>query len=229
MKTIVTILLIGFTLFPCTGQTAAVKIEGEPNISKDFLSEFEWLNSPKSFDIVDDVLQVTVVKGTDFFNDPEEKAVTASAPLLYKAIKGDFVVKALVQPDFGAQWNAVALMVYKDNLKWVKFAFENSDATGPGIVSVVTKGSSDDANGAVIPDRKKLWLAIARKGDIFSMHWSIDGKNYRMARLTAMPSMDEIKIGVEFQSPVGEEAKHFLHFFEVEKRTVKNLRDLNEK
>lgn len=65
-------------------------------------------------------------------------------------MKGDFVATALVQPDFSSQWNAVALMVHIDDKNWIKFAFENSDATGPSIVSVVTKEVSDDANGMVI-------------------------------------------------------------------------------
>ena len=115
-----------------------------------------------------------------------------SAPLLYRTVEGDFIAKALVQPDLSFQWNAVAFMVHIDSSNWIKFAFENSDATGSSIVTVVTKGTSDDANGVILNEQAQVWLAIAKKGNIYSMHWSKDGKDYKMARLTKMPETAEI-------------------------------------
>lgn len=195
-------------------------------MTEDIVSGLTWANDPLSFQITDSTLIVDVAKGTDFFYNPEDGSIVATAPFLHKKIKGDFVAKALVQPDFSAQWNAVALMVHIDSLNWIKFAFENSDATGPSIVTVVTKGTSDDANGVILEDQDRIWLAMARKNDIYSMHWSKDGKDYKMARLTAMPDSSEVKIGLEMQSPVGEKATHLLHFFEIENRTVDHLREL---
>jgi regulation of enolase protein 1 (concanavalin A-like superfamily) len=118
-------------------------------------------------------------------------------------------------------------MLYIDSLNWVKFAFENSDATGPSIVTVVTKGTSDDANGVVIHTADELWLAMVRKNHICAMHWSIDGENYHMARLTSIPVVNDIKIGVEAQSPVGTKAKHNVLYFSIEPITIDNLRDIN--
>jgi regulation of enolase protein 1 (concanavalin A-like superfamily) len=197
------------------------------NVSNSLLSELEWLTKPKSFEIVDSSLQVTVTKGSDFFNSPEDSSVIGSAPYLHKWMSGDFIVKAIVQPDFNSQWNAVALMVHIDSLNWIKLAFENSDATGPSVVTVVTRQTSDDSNGVMLNEQTRIWLAIARKGDIYSMHWSKDGKNYKMARLTNMPKVNDVRIGMEFQSPVGDEATHLIHFFEVEEKTIENLRLLN--
>ena len=130
--------------------------------------------------------------------------------------------------DFSTQWNAVALMMHLDSLNWIKLAFENSDATGASIVSVVTKGISDDANGVVLNRETKVWLAIARKGNNYSMHWSVDGKNFTMARLTSMPDQATVKIGIEAQSPVSDRAMHQIHFFQIEETTVENLRNINE-
>ncbi|MBT8220910.1 MAG: DUF1349 domain-containing protein, partial [Bacteroidia bacterium] len=124
------------------------------------------------------------------------------------------------------QWNAVSLMVHIDSLHWIKFAFENSDATGPSIVTVVTNRTSDDANGVVLNEENQIWLALARKQNIYSMHWSIDGESYKMARLTSMPQIEDVSIGIEFQSPEGNKATHFLHSFEIEERTVDNLRSI---
>ena len=192
------------------------------------LSDIYILNPPEGSEVSDSTLYVTAGRGTDFFNNPEDGTITGTAPFLYRELSGDFVLSALVEPDFSSQWNAVALMVHRDSLNWIKFAFENSDATGPGIVSVVTRGSSDDANGAILRDVPRVWLALVRKKDIFAMHWSVDGRNYQMARLARLPGEGPIKAGIEAQCPAGEQATHQIHYFHLEERTVENLRNLND-
>lgn len=226
-------LLLIISLNSCNHKKETTKVteelpEVQSNISPELLQEMQWMNPPTAFELVENTLSISVEKDTDFFNNPEDGSVVGTAPLLYQEVEGDFVAKVWVKPDFSSQWNAVSMMIHQDSLHWIKFAFESSDATGPSIVSVVTKESSDDANGAVLNDQESIWLAIARKGDIYAMHWSMDGINYNMTRLTAMPAMTQVKVGVEAQSPVGEQATHQLLFFEIEKRTVKNLRNLNE-
>jgi regulation of enolase protein 1 (concanavalin A-like superfamily) len=185
---------------------------------------FQWLNQPKNHIISKGELQVEVEGNTDFFIDPENKKATATAPYLYKEIKGDFVATALIQPDFKDQWNAGALFMMIDDTHWIKFAFENSDATGKSIVSVVTRLVSDDANGAILNNLDQIWLKMIRKGDLYALHWSMDGKKYNMCRLAAMPNTEKVKIGLEAQSPVGETAHHKFLFFNLESRTVQDLR-----
>ena len=194
------------------------------NITMRNLGDFKWLNEPKSFQIENGTLKVVVKKETDFFNNPVDMKKTSTAPLLFKEINGDFVAKALVRPDFTSLWNAVALMVHIDDDNWIKFAFENSDATGKSIVTVVTKNVSDDANGVTLNNQDQIWLKLVRKDNIYSMLWSMNGKDFKMARLSAMPKVDSVKIGIEFQSPVGESATHVIDYFEIEKTTVKDLR-----
>ena len=92
------------------------------------------------------------------------------------------------------------------------------------IVSVVTRGISDDANGVILKNHDQVWLKLIRKGNTYSMHWSIDGKDYKMARISNMPVADSVKIGIEVQCPVGESAVHEINFFDIEQRTVQDLR-----
>ncbi|UOY06843.1 DUF1349 domain-containing protein [Muricauda sp. SCSIO 64092] len=188
------------------------------------LGDFKWLNEPRSFELNNGILKVIAEKETDFFNNPEDHKKTATAPMLYKELKGDFVAKALVRPDFSSLWNAVALMVHIDNDNWIKFAFENSDATGRSIVSVVTKKTSDDANGVILKDQDQIWLKLVRKDNNYSMLWSKNGKEYKMTRLSTLPKVDSVKMGIEVQSPVGASATHEIVYFEIEKTTVKDLR-----
>ena len=193
-------------------------------ITTEDLQDFQWLNPPHSFEVDQGILTIIAEKETDFFNNPEDNKKTATAPLLFKEVKGDFIAKALVSPDFTSLWNAVALMVHIDPDNWIKFAFENSDATGKSIVTVITKNTSDDANGVILNDQTDIWLKMVRKGDSYSMLWSKDGKDFKMARLSTLPSVDSVKVGIEAQSPVGESATHQIDYFEIEHTTVKDLR-----
>lgn len=186
--------------------------------------DLRWLNPPERFTFKEGALEVTVAGKTDFFNNPENGDITASAPLLYREVTGDFVATALVKPSFDTVWNAACLMVHADSSHWIKLAFENSDATGPSIVTVVTNGVSDDANGAILNGQKSVWLRLIRKGDLYALHWSVDGQEFKMARLCRMPPAAAIKVGMEAQSPVGEATSHSFLFFSLENKTVKDLR-----
>ncbi len=201
--------------------------EPPSNITSEVLAGMTWMNEPQSFQVENGTLAIFAAKETDYFNNPEDSSVVGTAPYLYQEVEGDFVAKTLVEPDFSSQWNAVAMIVYIDSLNWIKFAFENSDATGASIVTVVTKGTSDDANGVILDGESSVWLAIARKGNIYSMHWSVDGKDFKMARLTSMTDQQVVSIGVEAQCPVGPSATHRIHYFDIEKRTVDNLRNIS--
>ena len=193
-------------------------------ISATDLGKFAWMNPPKAFSIKNGSLTIEAPKGSDFFNNPEDGQVTGTAPYLFMEIKGDFVAKAHIQPDFSSQWNAVALMVFLDEDHWIKFAFENSDTTGPSIVTVVTKSLSDDANGVILADSRAIWLKLIRKGNNYSMLWSKDDTDYKMARLTTLPESTSVKIGVEAQCPVGPIATHSISHLSLEEKTVRDMR-----
>ncbi|WKK66255.1 DUF1349 domain-containing protein [Lutimonas zeaxanthinifaciens] len=187
-------------------------------------SHLNWMNKPEKFSVTNGQLKIEALKGTDFFNDPESGESTSSAPFLFKELEGDFVAVLKLRPDFSSQWNAGAIFMMIDESNWIKFAFENSDATGKSIVSVVTRDVSDDANGVILNDHDELWLKMIRKGNIYAMHWSLDGTEYKMCRLAAMNGADKVKIGLEAQCPVGKKALHDFLYFGIESKTVKDLR-----
>lgn len=236
MKCISIILALALSISACEEKDGLTSRGGKPDgrpsqaenllaaMNSSNLNGFQWMNTPEKFEVSDGSLRVTASEGSDFFNNPEDGKRTATAPLLYREIQGDFVATAQVKPDFSSMWNAAALMVYIDSVNWVKFAFENSDATGKSIVTVVTRGNSDDANGAILDGRDSIWLRMIRKGDTYAMHWSEDGKKYKMARLSSLPYKDAVKIGMEAQSPVGKSAEHEFLLFSLEQKTVNDLR-----
>ena len=159
------ILILLCTLFSCepaqtdekTTEMSTSSIDQSSNdlaaITSSQLGNFQWMNAPTDFSIEAGQLVVTAKKGSDFFNNPENGDRTATAPLLYREVSGDFVATAYLRPDFSSMWNAACLMMHADSTHWIKLAFENSDATGKSVVTVVTNEVSDDANGVRLPNQ----------------------------------------------------------------------------
>ncbi|MGE5222568.1 MAG: DUF1349 domain-containing protein, partial [Omnitrophica WOR_2 bacterium] len=116
------------------------------------------------------------------------------APYLWTAIHGDFVAQAHVQPAFTSTYDAGALLARQDAKHWCKLCYEKTDLGTTAAVSVVTNETSDDANGVDLstPD---LWLQVARSGNVFAMHYALDGQNWRMVRLFRLELPLDIRIG----------------------------------
>jgi len=107
-----------------------------------------WSPAPESWAYKEGVLTVAAGPRTDLFTSPEDGSVRAETPLLLGSYRGESQFSALVSPAFGAAFDAGALIVREGPDRWLKLAFEAPPEGVPMVVSAVTRGSSDDANGA---------------------------------------------------------------------------------
>jgi regulation of enolase protein 1 (concanavalin A-like superfamily) len=112
---------------------------------------------------------------------------------------------ALVSAEMNSQWDAGALMVFADKENWGKIAFEKSAYQEPTIVSVVTKGISDDCYGEVWAGGS-VWLRIGTVGKGLGLYYSANGVNWRMARVFSLGVDRGLRVGFEAQSPTGQGA-----------------------
>ena len=71
------------------------------------------------------------------------------------------------------------------------------------IVSVVTRGVSDDANGRVVAG-DTVWLRVSRIGAGCALHASGDGERWELVRHFALDAPDGLAAGFLAQSPTGE-------------------------
>jgi regulation of enolase protein 1 (concanavalin A-like superfamily) len=183
-----------------------------------------WRHAPlKEERLPEDGLRVTVPAQVDYFQDPAGKMVKDDAPYLSMAVSGDFIAQAHVRPPFITTWDAGAVMVREDSLHWAKLCFESTDLGTTAAVSVVTNGHSDDANGVDLTV-SDLWLQILRIGDVFGMHYALDGKHWRMVRVFRLPLSASVQVGLVAQCPAGPGTTiDFLHF-SITPSTVKDLR-----
>ena len=79
---------------------------------------------------------------------------------------------------FGATFDAGVLQVYARDDLWAKLCVEYSPQRQPMIVSVVTRGLSDDCNGPVIDGSEVMGMARTSRAMVF--HYSRDGTVWRL-------------------------------------------------
>jgi len=127
-----------------------------------------------------------------------------AATLLGVPPAGDFQLSARVTVGFGATYDAGVLLLWIDERHWGKLCFEFSPAREPMIVSVVTRGVSDDANAFVVPG-SAAWLRLSRIDHAYAFHASADGRQWRMIRFFRVSEAPAtVKVGLEAQSPTGD-------------------------
>ena len=163
--------------------------------------------------------------GTNLFNGVSGRWKETVFPYFYIKVQGDFMLQCKVKVDFKSVYDLGALVIYEEEDKWIKFAFENADTGEPAIVSVVTRGTSDDCNGEPIAE-EEVWLKICRQENMFAMHYSIDGKKWKLARICRLELQNEVMAGVSVQCPTGDGCTAYFEQFELGKNPYKDIRNL---
>jgi regulation of enolase protein 1 (concanavalin A-like superfamily) len=166
--------------------------------------QLRWEAPPASWNIVDQAtLTITAGARTDLFVDPQGTAETLNAPRLLADVTGDFLLSARVTVGFAATFDAGVLLLYAGEHTWGKLCFEYSPQRQPMVVSVVTRGVSDDCNSFVV-EGDQVWLRAARLGRAFAFHASTDGTFWHLVRHFALDAAETIAAGFSAQSPTGE-------------------------
>lgn len=152
-----------------------------------------------------EVFSITAGAHTDLFTSPKGTAPVNTAPkALFAPDAEDVMVSARVEVDFRSTFDAGALLVYSADALWAKLCFEYTPQQEPMVVSVVTKGMSDDCN-SVILDHNAVYLRIARIGGRFAFHYSLDGAYWHMVRhFTLGDAVANLRLGFSAQSPTGD-------------------------
>jgi regulation of enolase protein 1 (concanavalin A-like superfamily) len=164
---------------------------------------YRWLGDPCGADAAGDRLTLAGRADTDFFVDPRgTREPRLSAPALVTAVAGDFVLVARVEVDFAAAFDGGGLLAHVDGARWGKLCFECSPEIEPGIVSVVTRGLSDDCNSWPLTGGH-AWLRIARIGGAFAFHAREDGGPWRLVRHFSLEPGESVDAGFVAQSPHG--------------------------
>ncbi|WP_341997290.1 DUF1349 domain-containing protein [Microbacterium sp. LWH7-1.2] len=132
------------------------------------------------------------------------------------------------RPGRGARttFDAGVLAIWRDSDHWAKLCFEYSPQGEAMVVSVVTRGSSDDVNSAVVTHRA-VWLRIAfLGGDAWAFHASHDGVRWDFVRLFSLAEGGSpARVGFMAQAPLGQACTARFDEIVLREALVSNLRD----
>jgi uncharacterized protein len=163
-----------------------------------------WQNAPVAWHVEHgNELTIRSGKETDWFVDPFDGAVHNTAPMLLFVPADDYVLSTKVKVDFHTKWDAGALMVWADDKHWAKLSFELSPAKQPTMVTVATRGLSDDCNSITISG-STVYLQIAKSGAAYVFYSSADGRTWQILRVFSLGDSPKPRVGFESQSPAGD-------------------------
>lgn len=145
---------------------------------------------------------ISALGGTDAFVPPDGGPAIDRLPGLRVSCPSEaWTLSLRVAPIFAAAFDAGALMLRTGQGAWAKLAFERSPDGRRMAVSVVTKETSDDANGAVFADAE-LYLRACFTGAAYAFHTSVDGQRWDLLRFFALPDR-VLAVDIIAQSPTG--------------------------
>jgi regulation of enolase protein 1 (concanavalin A-like superfamily) len=162
-----------------------------------------WATPPAAWYRIESGVRIEAGPVTDLFADPGGNIPALNAPRLQGPTgSGDFQLSTRVTVGFGGTYDAGALVIWAARNHWGKLCFELSPQGLPMIVSVVTKGRSDDANSFTV-DGGSAWLRLSRIGPAYAFHASTDGLLWHFVRLFDLEGRPA-QLGFVAQSPTSE-------------------------
>jgi regulation of enolase protein 1 (concanavalin A-like superfamily) len=172
----------------------------------------------------DSVLTGSSGPRTDLFVDPSDGRTTLNAPrMLTAGSGGDYQLSALVEVDFQSTYDAGVLLLWANDASWAKLCFEYSPQRQPMVVSVVTKGRSDDAN-AITVDGPSVWLRVSARREAYAFHASTDGDWWHLVRHFTLDGASA-DVGFVVQSPLGDGCRARFSDVTYVRSTLEDLRD----
>jgi uncharacterized protein len=161
-----------------------------------------WDIKPVTYSINGNELFISAGEKTDMFRDPNVTYNTDNAPKLMFRPDDDFVLSASIEHGFTNKWDGGAIVLKSDSLNWVKFCFEKDYTGARRVVSVVTKGISDDCNSVEIKS-DKVFYKIAKAGNVITLYYSETGSKWFLVRHLQFDVKKGYTIGFLAQSPTG--------------------------
>ncbi len=166
-----------------------------------FPCELAELHGPVAAVVDGGRLAISAGRRTDLFAAPDGSPPVLCAPALVAAVEGDFLLAATLDARLEATFDAGALLLWRDEEHWAKLALERSPEGRPTVVSVVTRGRSDDCNSVAL-DGGRARLRVARLGNVCAFHLFAAGR-WELMRHFSLDGSRALSAGFLAQSPTG--------------------------
>jgi regulation of enolase protein 1 (concanavalin A-like superfamily) len=171
-------------------------------------AEVSWKHQPLEWEVGSrGDLTITAGEGTNWFIDPGGGRTQDSAPAgLFVPPHASFLLSAKVAVEFASTFDAGVLQLRSREDLWAKLCFEYSPQGEAMIVSVVTRGVSDDCNSVVIGGAD-VYLRLAQTPKATALHYSHDGHYWHMVRYFSLGEPTNLQVGFSSQSPRGKKCR----------------------
>ncbi|MEM9514726.1 MAG: DUF1349 domain-containing protein [Actinomycetota bacterium] len=170
----------------------------------EFMASLRWLGDEGLATVSGDQLTMRAGPGSDWFNDPDSGTRLSSAPVFCATVTEDCQLSAEVGVAFASAFDAGVLLVHQTGDDYAKLCFERAPGGEHMVVSVVTRGVSDDANGPVI-DGDSVRLRVSRFREVIAFHWSTHATTWNLLRYFQLRDpLAPTVIGFLAQSPTGQ-------------------------
>ena len=187
--------------------------------------EFQWKNQPMRSKVgPNGSLTILAGEHTDWFSDPGGDDPRDSAPsALFVPPDPTFIFSAKVTVSFVTTFDAGALQLRASDERWAKLCFEYSPQQQPMVVSVVTRGKSDDCNSVPI-EGQEVYLRMALTPQTIAFHYSEDGEYWHFVRHFTLGKLENLRVGFSAQSPMGQQCEAVFSHIQYRAGTLKDLR-----
>jgi hypothetical protein len=167
-----------------------------------FSKSLVWHNKPAGWKaLAEGGLEISAGAKTDWFIDPSGRSASDNAAAVLFDPDPTCMLSAYVSVAYNSRFDAGVLVIYQNPTSWAKICLELSPLNQLMIVSVVTRGKSDDCNSYLV-EGKSSFLRISRLEKAFAFHASADGEAWNLIRHFTLEA-GEVKMGMMAQAPTG--------------------------
>lgn len=160
---------------------------------------------------------------SDRFHDPATEERKADSPAWLTPVVAPATLTARVQVEFVATFDAGVLMAFQSPTAWAKLCLERAPDGRTMVVSVVTRGRSDDANAFVV-DGTSIWLRLSVLPHAYAFHASLEGTRWELVRYFTLGARGRRRVGLSVQAPIGEGCHASFDAVAVTTGTVEDIR-----
>ena len=186
----------------CFLHADVAKAQAFPKKFSEFPSNFVWQNKPAGWNATDDSLTITAGKRTDWFVWPGGGYTADGSPRLMFKPAEDFMFSTKVDVKSHATYDAGCIALYGDASLWAKLCLEAQNDGRLDVISVVTRGRSDDSTS--FPARgTSIYLKVAKADGVIFFYASEDGKEWTIIRKFHLEPNNGLWTGFSAQSPDG--------------------------
>lgn len=162
----------------------------------------EWYNEPPKWEEHTNALDVTTGTKTDFWRKTHYGFIRDNGHFYYRRVSGNFIAEVKFTGQYRDLYDQAGMMVRLDELHWLKCGVEYVHGVQQASV-VVTRDYSDWSVLPLPQNPHSLCLRVARHGDAFEIHYSLDGQAYTLLRLAYLTLDESLQVGLMACSPDG--------------------------